>query len=42
MQIIKTPTGTIKVDETTKKLTQAEYNALGDNKKRRHLFNNRQ
>lgn len=33
MQIIKTPTGTIKVDETTKKLTQAEYNALGDNKK---------
>ena len=33
MQIIKTPTGTIKVDETTKKLTQTEYDALGANKK---------
>ena len=33
MQIIKTPTGMIKVDETTKKLTQIEYDALGANKK---------
>lgn len=32
MKIIKTPTGIITIDETTKKLTQAEYDAL-DNKK---------
>ena len=32
MKIIKTPTGIIRIDETTKKLTQAEYDAL-DNKK---------